>query len=470
MILNASGLKPKQQKFINDFRTGRYKYLCTAGTAGSGKSFVDLGLLHLLCAKIPGVKFAVGRKSEKNLKQTTIPSYNEMKRKSKSSDDSVIVDMSARYKNGSEIVFIWCDITKDPELNNIRGLEVNGILFEEANQIDRRYFEIAKTRIGRWRPELCIPFILLNLNPSLGWAKDLFYDNWVNNSLPEGYYFIEFDIEDAKQSSGQKYVDNLRDLAEAEYNRFVLNRWNYSDIPNQLIKFEWYKQCIAEEPVIFDPADRVLGATDPAWEGDDSTVFGLMHGNHIGWWEEYAKQDPDFSGTLSYQKATDHGVKNGDWIVDPIGVGAATALKMRNDYKFNPDLFIAGAVPCNTFGMLEMYNKHSEAGWLLREAMRNSEITFTDCDAFRKQCLAVRYSIDEKKFRIRPKKEIKKEIGVSPGHLDIAKMLIHKYKTTVPGLAGQLFDRQLNQRVQSATTTRAQRERAFIIRQSKMRE
>lgn len=452
------GLKPKQIEAMRVFRTGQYKYMCHAGTTGSGKSFFDLGVLHILCCNIPGVRFFVGRKSEKNLRQTTIPSYNEMKRKTKSSDTSAVVDMCARYKNGSEIVFIWCDITKDPDLNNLRGLEVNGGLFEEANQIDKRYFEIAKTRIGRWRPELCFAFILLNLNPSLGWVKDLFYDNWVDGTLPPSHYFIEFDEHDARHASGATYVDNLQDLAVEEYNRFVKNRWDYSEIPNQLISYEWYKQCLAEEPKEFDPAWRNLGATDPAWEGDDATVFGRMHGTHIGWWESYPKQDPDFSGILSVERAKQFNVKEYDWMVDPIGVGAATVLKMRNDLNFEPDMFIAGATPMNTFGILEMYNKRSEAHWLLREALKNNEISITHHPDLQRQILAIRYSIDEKKIRIRPKKEMKAELGESPGYVDVAQMLIHKWKTTTGGLAGQLANRQLQKSTPSAST-RAQTER-----------
>lgn len=458
-IENGEGLKPKQRKFLNAFRSGQFKYLCTAGTTGSGKTFVDLALLDLLCAKIPGLRFAVFRKTEKLLKQTTIPSYKQMKLKTKSVGESTLIDMTARYTNGSEILFCWADITKDPDLNNIRGLEVTGVLFEEANQIDKGYFEMAKTRIGRWNNHLCPAFILLSLNPSLGWVKDLFYDNFINGSLPPRHFFIEFDENDARDCSGDDYVEGLKDLADAEYSRFVRNKWDYSDIPNQLIKYEWYRQCIAVEPTIFDEADRVLGATDPAWEGDDATVFGMMHGNHIGWWEEYPKQDPDISGVLSYQRAVENKVKEHDWIVDPVGVGSATVLAMRRK-KFEPNLHYGGSESTNMFGILEIYNKRSEAHWLLREAMRQNEITFTHNAMFQKQCLAIKYSIDEKKIRIRPKNEIKADIKVSPGHVDVATMLIHRYKTTTSGLAVELAGRQLNKEDNTGrNSSRADRER-----------
>lgn len=463
------GLKPKQLDFIKAFRSGKFRYMCAAGSTGSGKTLLSLGLLHILCCMIPGVRFVVFRKSEKNLKQTTIPSYNEMKELSFSSGESYVADMRAIYLNGSEILFAWADIAKDPELNNLRGLEVNGVLFEEANQISEKYFHLAKTRAGRWRPHLCPPFILINLNPSLGWVKNLFYDNWVSGTLPEGHYFQEFSSED-NDSLSPEYLRGLKDLPEEEYKRFVLNRWDYSDVPNQLIKYEWYKQCARNIPYITKVGERVIEAVDPAWEGDDDTVLARMHGTHIGWWESFDKQDPDFTGILAHQRAIEHGVKVGDLIVDPIGVGAATALKLRNDLSFEPDMFIAGAVPDNTHGIMQMYNKSSEAGWLLREAMRQEEITFDHCETFQKECMAIRYSIDDKKFRIRPKKEIKKELGYSPGHYDVAKMLIHKYKTTEGGLAKQLFDRQINRQVESHAISRAQADRAKRIRQSRIGE
>ena len=451
-------LKEKQANFIQAFRSRKYTYFCAAGTTGSGKTFACIGLLHFLCQKIPGVRFFIGRKSEKNLKQTTIPSYNEIKRKTKTSESSQVVDMVAKYNNGSEIVFIWCDITKDRDLNNIRGLEVNGGLFEEGNQIDRKYFEIAKTRIGRWRPELCPLFIIVNLNPSIGWVKDVFYDPFIEGTLPEKYYFLEFDEEDAVDCSGRSYVDNLAELAKEEYDRFVKNRWDYSSAANQLINFEWYKSCKCEDDPEIIITDKALGVTDPAWEGDDSTVMARMHGNHIGWWEEYDQQDPDISGVISHQRATMFNIKQHDWIVDPVGVGSATVLKMRNDLNYEPSMFCGGSPSTNMFGVLQIYNKRSEGHWLLAEAMRKKEITFTHCEAFQRQCLALRYTIDEKKIRILDKKSIKKDLGESPGHTDCGAMLVHKWKTEGGSGVIEILNRQNNANIRHEET-RAQRER-----------
>jgi len=454
-------LKRKQESFVRAFRSGSFKFFCAAGAAGSGKTFITLGILHLLCMKIPGVRFFVGRKTEKNLKQTTIPSYNEMKRKSKSFNESDIVDMTARYKNGSEIMFIWCDITKDPDLNNIRGVEVNGGLFEEANQIDKKYFETAKTRIGRWRPALCPSFLMLNLNPSLGWVKDLFFDNWISGTLPDGYYFEQFDIDDSAECSGNEYIKNLEDLAPQEYGRFAKNNWDYSSVPNQLISYEWYKQCVLADDPEINITDRALGATDPAWEGSDSTVFARMHGNHIGWFEEYPKQDPDDSGDLAAQHVRMYRIKPRDWIVDPVGVGSSTVLRMRKQNNYEPDMFYAGSPSTDMFGVLPCFNKRSEAHWLLGECMRLGEISFTHHPDFQKQCLAVRYFLDDKKIRIGDKKSIKNEIHMSPGRLDCAIMLTHKWKTESGSQMSEIFAR--HQSPVNQPISRARRERAALV-------
>lgn len=459
------GLKPKQVKFLNRFRSAKDTYMCAAGSAGSGKTFLDLGIIHILCSNINGLRFAIIRKTEKNLKQTTIPSYEQLKRKTKSVNDSYIIDMSARYKTGSEILFVWADITKDPDLNNIRGLELTGALIEEANQINVKYFHLLKTRIGRWNNHKCHQFILLNLNPSVGWCKEIFYDNWVDGTLPERYYFEEFKVSD-NDSLHKDYVRGLDDLPEEERKRFVLNRWDYSDIPNQLIKYEWYKQCVLDQYEI-KIGDRAMLAVDPAWEGTDETMLGRMHGSHFGWWEEYAKQDPDFTGDLAVERAKEYNIAQNDIIVDPIGLGAATVLRMRNHLKVEPDLFYAGAAASDMEGLLALFNKRSEAHWFLREFLRKQEGTFHHHPRFQKQVLAIKYIIDEKKIKIIGKKEIKKDIHESPGYVDIAMMLVHKFYTSVVGAESAIFKDQLRETPSGAISSRAQRERREITNRIK---
>jgi len=465
--LHPNYLKPKQRSFIEAFRSQKYLILVAAGTAGSGKSFTQIGLLHLLASELNNVRFAIIRKSEKNLKQTSIPTYNKVKAQSQSAHSSFMIQMTAKYpKTNSEILFIWADTTKDPDLDNIKGLELTGALIEEAPQIDKRYFDLLKTRVGRWNNQSIKPFIMLNLNPSLGWCRDLFYDKWINRVLPDNTYFEQFDVEDLNDlvKGGiltADYTQTLKDLPEEEYRRFVENNWNYSEITNQLIRYEWYKNCCVEQPYVLK-TDRSIMAVDVAWDGSDATGFGQMHGNHMGWWEEYASQDPGETGHHAINRAAEYGVKPEDVIIDAIGVGAGSVFTMREN-KFYPSLFIAGETPSLVEGYLKTANKRAEAHWLLREALRKEEITLTHHPKLQKHLLAAEYDVTDKVIKIEPKEKIKAKVHESPTFLDLAAMLAHRYYTTGDDLSRRLIQRQLTQRIEPKVTTRAERERRSII-------
>ena len=421
-----------------------------AGSTGSGKSIVTIGILHILCCLVPGLKFAIIRKSEKNLKQTTIPSYKKIKKMSKSEGDSIVVDMTARYKNGSEILFIWADISKDPDLDNIKGLELTGALIEEANQIDRRYFDLLKTRIGRWNNSLCPQFIMLNMNPTAGWCKELFYDNWVDGTLPEKYYFEEFDecdIDDLIKSGDleKEFIEGLEDLPDEEKGRFLHNRWDYSDVPNQLVRYEWYKNAVREEYFI-KRNDRGMIALDPSDQGVDSTVLGRMHGNHIGWWEEYPKQDPGESGIIAMNRAHELGISQKDTIVDSVGIGAGSVVAMRLN-KFYPNCWVSGNRPYNEDGFLKFGNKRAEGHWLFREGLRNEEITLHHNIKLQRESTKCTYEVTDKIIKIAGKEILKKPqyIGWSPGHLDNCAMLAQRYFTSVENIGQKVMAGQVNE-------------------------
>jgi len=145
-------LTDKQKKFIFDFtkyRTSKNLFIL-AGGAGSGKSFVCLLLLHKLCLEYAPLRVGVFRKSTVNLKNNTIPSFNRVLFETETQKSVVLSDFKATYKNGSEILFLWADSEKDPDCNNIKGLELSCALFEEVNQVEKHVFHTVRSRVGRW--------------------------------------------------------------------------------------------------------------------------------------------------------------------------------------------------------------------------------------------------------------------------------------------------------------------------------
>ena len=149
-------LTQKQREFLNDFEAlrGEKNIFMLAGGAGSGKSFICLLLLHKLCLEFSPIRVGIFRKTTSNLKNNTIPSYRRVLAETKTESSVSLSDTHALYKNGSEILFLWADTEKDPDCNNIKGLELSCALFEEVNQVDKKVFHTVRSRVGRWNSNI----------------------------------------------------------------------------------------------------------------------------------------------------------------------------------------------------------------------------------------------------------------------------------------------------------------------------
>ena len=145
----------KQKAFLKDFFNliGKKDIFILAGGAGSGKSFISLLLVHFLAISHPNLRVGVFRKTSINLKNSTIPSYKRILELTGTTRLVKMVSMTANYKNGSKILFLGADTEKDPDCDNLKGLELSCALFEEVNQLDERVFDVVRSRVGRWLPD-----------------------------------------------------------------------------------------------------------------------------------------------------------------------------------------------------------------------------------------------------------------------------------------------------------------------------
>ena len=185
-----------------------------------------------------------------------------------------------------------------------------------------------------------------------------------------------------------------------------------------------------------------------------------MHGTHIGWWEEYPKQDPGVSGILAIARAQENHIKNTDVIVDGVGVGTG-ALSIMKDRKFMPTVFVSGANPVLESKLLTPFNKRAEAHWLFREATRKAEVTIQHHPKFQRECTKSTYSTTDRVIKILSKEEMKKpkHIGWSPGKLDCATMLYHHHKTRSGTLQQELVDKQNKDKQLISNLSRLQNDR-----------
>ncbi len=217
---------PKQQDFINAVARPDLTYIAYGGSAGGGKTFVSLAVLILLCKLYPGSRWAVIRKSLTEIKLNTLPSFWKLAPKSfvETYNKSEFLVM---FTNGSQIFFKGENIADDPELQWMDGLEVNGFLLEQVEELNYKTFDKCKLRAGRWVMAENMPpiKILMTLNPSQNWTKKIIYEPYVNGTLKPPYIYIPAKILD-NPSLPKQYVEGLKNLDTLTYRRFVEGDWD----------------------------------------------------------------------------------------------------------------------------------------------------------------------------------------------------------------------------------------------------
>lgn len=159
------------------------------------------------------------------IRTTSIPSFKKI-------EPSGILKQSPYeyiHPNGSVILFKSESYAIDKDLDWMKGLEVNGFLFEEINECQQQTLMKGFERAGSWiipnskiQPE---PIIMATCNPTFGWFKDLVYDKWKTNKLPEKWLYIPAKITDNPHLP-QAYLENLKNLPQFEYMVFVEGNWD----------------------------------------------------------------------------------------------------------------------------------------------------------------------------------------------------------------------------------------------------
>lgn len=228
MTFEATDVQVRLWKTITD---GRSLYIGFGGGIRGTKTFGCLAALLTLCRVFPGSRWAVVRKDLPTLRRNTLPSYNKLRREHFPGFAGEVnqSEWSATCSNGSQILFFPESADTDPELDRWKGLEVNGFLLEEADELQEKSFHKAMERAGAWiMPEgqrQPPPYIFATFNPCANWPKHVFYEPWKLGTLAAPYAFIP-----ATQADNPFVPEAVRsawkNLPEQEYKRFVQGDWD----------------------------------------------------------------------------------------------------------------------------------------------------------------------------------------------------------------------------------------------------
>jgi hypothetical protein len=213
---------PKQTEAMNAVASEEYSFILFGGAMGGGKTFFGLSALLIMCQAFPKSRWCVIREDLEKIRITTIPSFTKLNPSGRLKTSPY----EYTHPNGSVIMFKGENYDKDRELNWMKGLEVNGFLFEEINECSETALDIAFGRAGRWecnpRPK---PIIMATCNPTFNWVKKRVYDKWERAELPPNWLYIPSKITDNPHLT-EAYKENLLNMPRFQYELFVKGNWN----------------------------------------------------------------------------------------------------------------------------------------------------------------------------------------------------------------------------------------------------
>jgi hypothetical protein len=113
----------------------------------------------------------------------------------------------------------------DKDLDRFKGLETNGILLEQVEELQEATYNKALERIGSWYCEKQPPALLFaTFNPTFNWVKKRFYDKWITEGCKSPFYFMR-----ALPSDNASVTDDQwnawSQMSGDDYARFIEGSW-----------------------------------------------------------------------------------------------------------------------------------------------------------------------------------------------------------------------------------------------------
>lgn len=263
------------------------------GAAGGGKTYVCLAIFVLLAKIFPGSRWFVVRESLPTLKRTTIPSFLKLCPrhfiKSYNQTDQIVT-----FRNGSQLTFFPENYNQDKNLTRFDGIEANGFLIEEGQEIQKKTFEKCKLRAGRHIiPDLDLqpkPLILTTCNPSNNWTKHEFHEPYIDKTLRDDYFYLRATMND-NPSLPEEYLEGLENLDEVTKAVFVRGDWNVLDIDRPFL-YAFDKRKTVTKGVEIDHSEPIILSFD--FNVDPITcIAGQSYDDRIRIFKEFRLRNSD---------------------------------------------------------------------------------------------------------------------------------------------------------------------------------
>lgn len=310
MNLNFKFNNPQQREFYFD----RSRNICFSGGFNNGKTWVGCLKTLTLCATFPKFRAVIARLKFTDLRKTTMQTFFGMCPPELIAGHNDQAGVTT-FKNGSLIYWMHLDAV---DVNSLRGLEINSIFIDQAEEIDEATYWIMDSRLGRWS-NVEVPKALLEQNPN--WPKNESTGKFIVPSYhmlacnPESIFhwiYRLYHTESEERRSKYKYLEGEWDASLGSAETFEVANERDEEWRDKYIKGKW---GASSSQLHFLRADSILDYSDELINtikekgklvrildhGDSAPTcciwFACVNGVYIGYREYYVA-----GRTISYHR------------------------------------------------------------------------------------------------------------------------------------------------------------------------
>lgn len=396
----------------------RTKYLLFGGAMGGGKSWFLCAEAIRNVMKYEGNRIVIVRKELSVLRRTILVTFFSIcpPQIIKSYNQS---SLTVTFINGSILTFIEANVSKDPLLNKLKGLEVGWVGIDEANEVSFDAYQILKTRL-RW----VLPCgdspryeIRLTSNPEQSWLISTFI-----HSTSDDEVYIQSLTTDNYDENSEYYLSLLEAFKDSPLmmRKYLKGDWSMIDSINQLIPSDAISKCSN----FTNYGELITMGVDPARFGSDRTVFVVLKNGNIELIETYENTTTNQIVTRTIELMSEYNIPHPFVGIDGVGVGTGVIDNLHSLGYEVRDL-IGGAKPVEMLinNSFKPFNLRSQMYYELRNDIIEGRIGNINHEGLKLELSAIQYEVNsEKTIKVSSKDLIKKILGKSP---DIADALCY---------------------------------------------
>lgn len=423
------------------------------GGAGGGKTVWEGSMLTLDAMRWPGTRYFLGRKDLKalmltshvTLTQEIFPRMKLVKDYHWRFDGKYSV-MYLRQHPGAEYSTIdYVDLAyqpQDPNYDRLGSRPYTRGALEEMSEIAFRAFDVARTRVGRWKnKELGIKAKLAGtLNPSEDWPYRTYYDPWkkagrpldpnqplvsmkgvINGEVVERTFVFIPVLAHENPDIGRDYLVNLATINDPVIKaRLQAGDWEFSNAIDVLFPTQKIADLFTNAVPFSEQKYMIV---DSARLGGDKIVRGFFRG-----WDLYkvkwqVMKRTNETAEVIRNDLAEEGIPRDHCLIDDPGGGVVDQLDGTIQ-------FVGGAAPFGKVGEMQVkeqyINLRAQCIYYASDIARKNKAAFSCDDLQVREWFAEeikhfkrRDADKEGKMKVTKKEDILQALGRSPDFADM---------------------------------------------------